>query len=75
MSKNGTGNTHNLSTWLFAKQPSKLASDDNARLANGRQRLAAQLNRGPELRKEAIRLYKGGMTDPWDILYRLKLDR
>jgi hypothetical protein len=75
MSKNGAGNTHKLATWLFAEQPSKLASDYDARWANGKQRLVAQLNRRPELRSKAADLLNGGMTDPWDILYRLELDR
>jgi hypothetical protein len=73
MSKNGAGNTHNIATWLRAKEFSKIESDYDARWVNGKQRLVAELNRKPELRSKAAKLHKSGLTDPWDILYRLEL--
>jgi hypothetical protein len=74
MSRDGPGgtNTNGLSQFRY-KTISGAETDYDARWLHGKQKLQSALAARPGLRAKAARLLKAGLTDPWDILWRLGL--
>lgn len=75
MSRDGPGNsnTNGLATWLRCKDFSATETNYDARWVNGKQKLESAMAARPHLRTKAAKLLRGGLTDPWDILWRLGL--
>jgi hypothetical protein len=64
-----------IASWAFWKPPSNAHTNDQARWIANKHELLRLIDDLPHIEAEAVRLYRSGLTDPGDILARLKLSK